>query len=141
MDLGDVDGDGDLDAVGGTVDFLDGGGPVGRVAVIPGDGAGGFDPPTLLPSTVQTPTVQLAEFDGDGELDLLAATEVPGGDPSGNYGHVRFGDGSGFTSSHLLPTGRGIATDLDADGRADFATTSGADAVQVFLNRWDGRPE
>lgn len=143
VDLGDVDGDGDLDAVGGTqgTDFLDGGGPVGLVAVIPGDGAGGFHSPTLLRSTVQTPTVQLAEFDGDGVLDVLAATEVPGGAASGNYGHVRFGDGAGgFTSPHLLPTGRGIATDLDDDDRADFAS-AGLQSIQVFLNRWDGRPD
>jgi hypothetical protein len=90
-------------------------------------------------STTQTVSVQLADFDGDGHLDVLKATDTS----SDDWGEITWGDGSGgFSGLHLLPTGSGSVVDLDADGRPDFVrTVAGGDAVEVFVNRWDGRPD
>jgi hypothetical protein len=88
-----------------------------------------------MPARTQTTRARLADFDADGHLDLLTAT-----DDDHDFGRIRFGDGAGgFSDLHLLPNGDGVIADLDADGRPDYLQDTGAQ-VEVFMNRWDGRP-
>jgi hypothetical protein len=121
--IGDVDSDGDLDAVTS--------GSAGG-AVLLGDGAGGFGPATAVPS-VGSCAAALGDIDGDGRLDLVAA-------PPSKPVAVQFGDGTGaFGDAHALTTGRPVVHDLDDDAQPDVILV-GDDAVRVFMNRLDGRP-
>ncbi len=141
VDLGDVDGDGDLDVVGGARGVnLDGGGPVGQIVVFLGDGVGGFEGPSLLPAATETVAVELADFDVDGHLDAMTRSEAPPGSTTPSFGRVLFGDGAGhFGDEHVLGSNGGLVLDLDGDGRPD-QVVSRATSVSVYLNRWDGRP-
>lgn len=73
-----------------------------------------------------------------------AAPGVLVGDPLSGFqesnGHIRFGDGTGgLTGDHVMPPDLARVADVDADGKLDLVkNVSGG--VQVFLNRWDGRP-
>ncbi len=142
--LADVDEDGDLDLIGAnSASDQDGGasGPGPRMSVFRGDGAGGFaweeSRPELAPG--MTGAVA-ADFDVDGLVDLLVATD-PAGAAAGEP--ISFGDGTGqFTGSHVLTRTAaqpGLVGDLDGDGKPDYVqnTTRG---IRVFMNRWDGRP-
>jgi hypothetical protein len=115
--LGDVDGDGDLDAVAAN---LDAGAIVWR-----NDGTGHFtDSGQRLARGVY---VALADFDGDGALDiLLGSWDVPAS--------VWWNDGTGtFTKGSLLSVNEcfALATgDLNGDGRPDVLIgTATADRV------------
>jgi hypothetical protein len=72
--LGDVDGDGDLDAVLGVEALVPG---TGGDRVLINDGTGNFTDETglRLPAPTESTTdIELADIDGDGDLDLIAAT-------------------------------------------------------------------
>ena len=135
--VGDVDGDGHLDVVAGTTGLADdGGGPVGAIEVLRGDGAGGLAEPRSVPAPEQTTSVGLADFDGDGRLDVLA--HVVG---SGEFERILFGHGDGgFGDAHLVPDGAVGIADLDRDGRPDLLRPAEG-GVAVYLNRWEGRPD
>lgn len=147
VEVGDVNEDGDRDVVvaAGATPDLDGEVTVGTLSFFYGDGTGALGPEVTMPARTQTTRARLADFDADGHLDLLTATDDDGdGDDSDNYGRIRFGDGTGaFSDLHLLPNGVGVVADLDADGRPDYLRPIGlgtAAQLQVFMNRWDGRP-
>ncbi|MEM8995828.1 MAG: VCBS repeat-containing protein, partial [Acidobacteriota bacterium] len=137
LDLGDVDGDGDLDVVA-----------AGRAANeiawwandgTPTDGAGG-DGNSWTKSSVATGltaprTLALADLDLDGDLDVAAATASE---------LVWFaGDGSSFAPLTAIATFGGArhlrAVDLDLDGRRDLLSASvDDDRVAWFRNTAQG---
>jgi hypothetical protein len=127
---GDLDGDGDLDAVVAN-HFED------SVTVLRGDGAGGFPSQTSYAAGDGPYALTLADVEGDGDLDVLVADELQAGFT------VLRGDGAGALAPGVLYTGGGagpraiLATDLDGDGDVDVAL---ADAVSgaVSLFRGDG---
>jgi hypothetical protein len=138
---GDFDGDGDLDLLGLTTD------PEVEYAVYLNQGNGSFaeDPSTrrVSPGLV---LAQAADFDGDGDLDLLGVQrrETPL-DPEYdvvlllNTGDATFGDG---VTVHPVvePTGTATnvdAADLDGDSDLDLAI-SGSPSIVVLLNEGDG---
>ncbi len=112
--VGDIDGDGDLDAILGTSIGLQ---------VLHNNGAGAFTaaPVNLIARNDVRPA--LFDRDGDGDLDLIAGTLT---------GLVFFDNNAGvFTNvSNQLPTTTAAITklaahDLDMDGRVDIAFSHG----------------
>ncbi|MFC2030577.1 FG-GAP-like repeat-containing protein [Chloroflexota bacterium] len=122
--LGDLDGDGDLDA------FVANNG--GANSVWLNDGMGVFGS-GQTPGDADSLGVALGDLDGDGDLDAFVANSGPN--------RVWFNDGDGgFTSGQALEdaTSRGVALgDVDGDGDLDaFVANSGPN--QVWLNDGDG---
>ena len=122
-DLGDVDGDGDLDLILGNADSASG---LDRLYL--NDGSGRFQeapPGSLPPLQANTSTVVFADADGDSDLDLLVAF----GDWSGSgRNRIFINDGAGRFQDETMtrypgnvrPTFDLIVKDLDADGDLDL---------------------
>jgi hypothetical protein len=140
--VGDFDEDGAVDAVTAA-------GAIGTSAtslsLLRSDGAGGLAPAVAVPVGKPTCELDAGDFDSDGHLDLVLATE-------GNTGTVLFGDGTGqFPASHAITTAGGpnaiepcnsvLSGPLDGDARPDVAFLSEpVDTLTVLLNRWTHRP-
>jgi Bacterial Ig-like domain (group 3)/Bacterial Ig-like domain/FG-GAP-like repeat len=133
--LGDLDGDGDLDAVLGN-------GGTEPETVWVNDGGGNFSAHPAQPSfgAGNTSAVELGDLDGDGDLDVAL------GNAAGEAETVWLNDGSGNFTTHPVTPGfgagdtRGLALgDLDADGDLDaVAANHSADGNTVWLNDGDG---
>lgn len=130
--LADLDADGHLDLIVAEA------APDGRLAVLLGDGAGGFGPPMRTPTGALFRIVA-ADLDGDGSLDVAATLD------SGS-GLLRLrgtGDGNLIPDWELPLPGNtaGIATlDFNEDGRVDLAVALyGESAVQLLANDGHGR--
>ncbi|EMA58933.1 FG-GAP repeat domain-containing protein [Halorubrum lipolyticum] len=137
--VGDVDGDGEPEVV-----FAEGDSPVlgehmGRV--------GWFDPPewdaNILRDDLYCPhTVQLADFDGNGSLDIYVA-EMGLGENDETAQHVLFRNQGGgeFRETVVesgVPTHEGKAVDVDGNGRPDLLGKSFEPHVHVDV--WYNRP-
>lgn len=122
--LGDVDADGDLDALVGHDD---------QCLLWLNDGAGHFTDATAarLPGTVDRPTsLALVDVDVDGDLDAVVANYgyLSGGTWNGGQSRLFANDGSGHfadATATALPQRRGrtmrvAAGDFDGDGDADL---------------------
>ncbi|MEU8764259.1 FG-GAP-like repeat-containing protein [Streptomyces sp. NPDC048659] len=140
--LADVDGDGDADAV-----VVAPGSP-GRVAVLPGDGSGGFGTANVLSAGANLSSASVADVNGDGRPDLLVSSAgthevlVFEGDGTGAFGTpLAFGLNGGRTPQATA------TADLDGDGRTDVVTanlnTSAAfvDDASVLLNTTNRAPK
>ena len=139
----DLDGDGDLDLATANKS-------VGSVSIRFNDGTGAFsalpaphdDLPTAIASGSQPSGIHGADFDGDGDVDLIVANKVS----TGSLGElpVFINDGTGrFTRT--LAYGRksleAVCTaDFDGDGDVDFAASASStfNQVSVRLNNGDG---
>lgn len=143
--LGDIDGDGDLDAV--HVGIL----PMGaygytRVVLFLNDGAGRFTASIPSLSPADHAAVALGDVDGDGDLDMVVATQeifYGGGYPTGPHkDQLYLNDGTGGfvdATTQRLP---GVAADddqvelrdLDADGDLDIAFGRSGIPLRFHLN-------
>ncbi len=132
--LGDIDGDGDLDAVVANI--------VGAETVWLNNGSGSF---TLHPTTPSFGAgnsfgIALGDIDGDGDLDALVANA------SGQAETVWLNNGSGsFTAHPTTPSfgggsSLGIALgDIDGDGDLDaLVANATSEAETVWLNNGSG---
>jgi hypothetical protein len=141
-DLGDVDGDGDLDLVVANEQ--------GTNQLLLNDGRGFFTPAPegslpLRQTREATRNADLGDVDGDGDLDLLFANvSFGGGDPQGrlllNDGRGVFSD---VTSARLAGMVVGAIdadlVDLDGDGDIDIVTAHfPAGPFRVYLNGGGG---
>jgi hypothetical protein len=131
---GDLDEDGLVDVLVLTSS------PVGTLTALLGKPAGGFSPGPTSDAGVSSQAKLLADFDGDGHLDLASAgTTQP---PTSFQVALGAGDGS-FGLAPPQPTGlpsgapyRLTAGDVDADGQLDLVTAS--PYAQVLLGAGDG---
>jgi hypothetical protein len=129
--VADLDEDDDLDVVI-DADF--------DVLVLLGDGAGGFAASKYRWDGAETTLRALADFDGDGDLDMLVHWSGAEGPRDG----FLVGDGQGGFASGSEVTlatdgGDAVAADFDGDGLVDIASAAGGhsldDPVQVGVLR------
>jgi len=127
--LADFNHDGNLDVI---FTLPVGGGGTSRIAILLGDGEGGFSSVTILyiPGTYTTAVVA-GDFNGDNNLDFAAGCSP--------VVKVYFGDGTGeFPDSVVTDIGKiplSIATgDFNKDGNADIVTGNHEPWVSVLLN-------
>ena len=116
--LEDLDSDGNLDAVATDWDALIGLG--NTVSVLMGDGSGGFATRQTYTTGVSPSSVQSADLDGDGVLDLIVACQV------GDVLSLLKGNGDGtFDPAQTIDNGsnpQAVAlADFDSDGATDIA--------------------
>ena len=134
IDLGDLDGDGDLDAYA-AVGTLKRGGSRGLTdLVLLNDGAGNFSDSGQQLSDTGSSSVALGDLDGDGDLDALVGTFdgarawINQGGPAGI-----FAAGQAIEAS---PTRLVLLSDLDSDGDLD-ALVGGKKQAVIWWN--DGK--
>ena len=126
IELGDLDDDGDLDAL-----FANASSQANRVFT--NDGAGVFSDSLQMLGGNNSRDVDLGDVDGDGDLDALFANE------SGQANRVFTNDGSGlfFDSAQTLGanTSQGIRLgDVDGDGDADALVSNVGQPNRIYLN-------
>ncbi|MCI0586799.1 MAG: VCBS repeat-containing protein [Planctomycetes bacterium] len=146
--LGDVDGDGDLDAFVGN--HSSGVGGFERLHLNNGSGVFSDATTTNLPFTVNaTEAVALGDVDGDGDLDAFVGND--GDSPLGQQNRLYLNAGTGVftdaTSTHLPalfdPTQDVALGDLDGDGDLDAlvgnsSLTGGSGQDRLLLNDGTG---
>ncbi len=138
--LGDLDGDGDLDAVCANMEFVD-----SRVWL--NDGRGRFIV-TEQRLTQQGHGVDLGDLDGDGDLDALISCAGYGQDGTMHHrpSRVYFNDGHAhFVAAEQdigdsLSSGTGVhLLDVDGDGDLDAAISYHEEDNGLYLNDGRGR--
>lgn len=124
--LGDLDGDGDLDAFISMT--------VGNQIWL-GNGSGGFarDPANQSLGSVDTSATLLGDFDNDGDLDALCVNLTEPNRLWENDGSGSFKDAGalGVGSSSSV---RGDTGDIDHDGDLDIVVANRAGGSQIWLN-------
>ena len=128
--LGDVNGDGNQDAVVGH--------SIGSVVSVHlGTGTGTFSPRIDVPVGGSSYAVSLADLGGDGKLDLVVTNDLlhtvstlPGN------GNGTFGTRTDYSTSPDSPTALAVS-DLNGDGKLDLAVATGGTA-SIYLNAGSG---
>jgi hypothetical protein len=141
--VGNLNGDGQLDfAVGALVDDRHDSNSQGYVDVLLGNGDGSFK----VSSTVAVPTlphVAAADFNGDGKLDIVAASFGNGSPPQGAV-NVLLGNGDGTLQAPAtvasVPGTVGVAVgDFNNDGKPDLVISNSVNNdVTMYLGNGDG---
>ena len=133
--LGDVDGDGDVDIV--TSNFGLFGGTGDSISLLRNNGDGTFAPQEETPVGSNPQDIELADIDGDGNLDVVLALETA------NTVVVLTNDGmGGFGSPAGTPAGtlpyELAVGDLDGNGTPDAISAQFLSRdLSVLLNRCD----
>lgn len=133
--LGDVNGDGNVDAV------VTGGG----LYVLLGNGHGGFGAPATVSARQDSDAVRLTDSNGDGRLDIVVARNPTNFDDDSIGVFLGNGDGT-FTETADAHTSRTITAlavgDVNGDDRPDVAVATevgtATAAVTIRLGNGDG---
>lgn len=130
---GDFSGDGKLDLAVAT----DNG-----IAILLGNGDGSFQTSTLLPpiapSAPEEELLALADFNGDGKLDILRSTgnniiEVALGNGGGTFKSI-----AGYQLVSTLNAGAVVVGDFNGDGKPDVALVGQSQAMTILFGDGDG---
>ncbi len=135
---GDLNGDGLLDLI--VARYLEEDSDTGSVSIFLASGPGVFGPPThyeipsINDSVAHIETVDVADFDGDGHLDVLSTER------SKSRIHLYPGNGDGTLAPAILyDGGPGVIDtsvgDIDGDGIPDIVTTNAQGSITVLINR------
>lgn len=124
--IGDIDGDGRLDVVAAGSELA----PISSIAIGFGKAGGGFGPVTTYRSDLDQSTL-LADFNGDGKLDILAGTQVMLNKGDGTFPRVT------PISTSFLPLSASVA-DLDEDGNDDIIVTGVGEVGGIFFGDGHG---
>ena len=130
--VGDLDGDGDVDLLFGQSNSY---GQGQRVSVMLNRGDATFEPESTFPCGSGPANVELADVDGDGDLDAITANNYF----SENDVSVLYNDGSASLATRVdfalgLQPSKLAAGDLTGDGLPDLAVTiAGAFTKLVIL--------
>jgi hypothetical protein len=147
--VGDMNGDGKLDMLVGTFSSPD---SRGTVAVRLGDGTGNFTPPPspIAPELVlghnYLQDLDIADVNGDGNLDFVAVTGPPNGGYE-NHASIWLGTGKGgfvpaAVAELLLPTEHptNVALgDMNGDGNMDLVVSTSLYSSRVVIRLGDGQ--
>jgi hypothetical protein len=155
--VGDFNGDGKADLVITYQALLASGVGTRNLGFLSGNGDGTFAPMTLAYQTTNpiglcVDSMVVADFNGDGNLDLACANDqTDGPNPGPNSISVLLGDGHGsFSYWSNVTVGAGLTyiavADFNGDGKADLATASyyystggtAVASVSVALGNGDG---
>ena len=130
--LGDVTGDGQLDALVTRSQFA------GGLSMLAGDGAGGLSAPVTYPTHGSARALQVADLDGDGAVEVLVTTHIR--DSLTVFGADGQGGLAPLTVEYLpIRPGRFALGDLDGNGFLDVVVTSeNSTASRILFGRLDG---
>jgi FG-GAP-like repeat/Abnormal spindle-like microcephaly-assoc'd, ASPM-SPD-2-Hydin/FG-GAP repeat len=145
---GDFNKDGKLDLAVDNQCGTGGGCTAGTVTILLGDGTGNFTPAAASPATGSGPvTMAVADFNGDGNLDLAVPSDCGANGTCTTNGAVTIllGDGTGrFTASAsmaatgLRPYGI-VVGDFNGDGKPDLAIANNdSNTVSILLGDGTG---
>jgi hypothetical protein len=91
-------------------------------------------------------TLQIADFDGDGNLDIFCAEQRLDGGNSQSKAYIFYGDGKGHFRKTVvvgkLDFHEGKVVDLDGDGRPDIVSKPynyGSPRIDIFMNQGPAR--
>ncbi len=142
---GDLNNDGNQDIVNSflVTRLADG----SRIAILLGDGTGGFTRATDLTVNQLPTSVQIGDLNNDGKLDFVVAGAEPE-NTQGNYITTFVGDGTGnFTLKQTITLGPGdlkgdvALGDFNEDGKLDVAfpqTGGGSTTMLIFFGDGSG---
>jgi len=133
IELGDLDGDGDLDAAVIS--------PWQDVTVFEGDGSGGFTQSQQVYAGTDLRDLELGDIDGDGDLDVLVAS-----DDLNSIIRLRNNGTGHFSGTRPIPISGSltdfILEDVNGDDERDLVATSSTygdlGGAAVLLNRGGG---
>jgi len=113
------------------------------IAVLLGNGNGTFQPFTLVPSLLSsTPgdgLLALADFNGDGKLDIAKITPTGIINVALGNGDGTFQNSPGFQIPSILNAQSTVAGDFNGDGKPDLAFASqSSDVVTILIGNGDG---
>ncbi len=135
--VADFNGDGRLDLA-----ISDGDGTAPAIAILMGKGDGTFQKAVnYVPSGNPIRQIAAGDFNGDGRIDLVAASQMVGL-PAGVWIVLGNGNGTFQTAADypagLFPQGAAIG-DVNGDGIEDIvAVSNGSNTVSVFIGKGDG---
>ncbi|WP_157530956.1 FG-GAP-like repeat-containing protein, partial [Hymenobacter norwichensis] len=146
--VADVNGDGNLDLLTGTVMF----GSISTVSVRMGDGQGNFSGITDIPMPAGSSLYSLvaADVNNDGNLDFLTSNITNSNNPS-DFVSTYLGNGQGgfsFANSLSFPIGFSVpigspfqiqTADVNGDGNLDLVTANFSDQGTVSVRLGDGQ--
>ena len=142
VSLADMDGDGDDDVLVAAMGLIF---PtlarIGSVVVLENEGDGNFRNRVLLDETDRVTDLRGADFDGDGDIDLIVAQF------GYNEGAIRYLENLGdwnFEPRVLFELSGTIHTpvaDFDGDGHLDFAALVSQEWEEVYVFYGDGKGE
>jgi hypothetical protein len=138
--LGDVTGDGKVDVVA-TIDNAGGGCPSNEVAVLAGLDTGKFKAPVYYSTgtTQQSGPVALADFNGDGKLDLVFSNADGSISVLLNKGKGVYGAAAVIAGASGTQAGDIVIGDFNNDGKSDIAITNySGTAINVLLGNGNG---